>query len=287
MSIFSFPIFMRHYGLFFVWAGILCLSFSQGLSDSSEVLTGSIRQTAYMSSDQANQTFQGVVYDQTTGQPIAQARVQIPALGLTVFTQGDGSFSFSPNATSAQPSSRRFILNVEKPGFLPGNAILDWERPALSPLQITLQKTRPVVIIDPDLHHLGDNSYSHYSSGAGQFQQHAEGVLLVRHFSLAGALPSPQTQLLIGAVLGLDTLRAHEAGQSTIPYASSPVVVRLNGKTIAHITLNGLRQHIPVPQGLLSPMGYNTLEIQTGYHRPDGVRIDYDDLELMNVILML
>ncbi len=242
------------------------------------VLSGGVQQDVYLAPGSSS----GFVVADDSGQPVGGATVSVPDLGIRTQTGPDGSFSFH-----GLPVGRRLILNVSKPGYRPENAILETDPSLNRPLRVAIEKSGGVLIIDDGLHHLGDNNYSPYSAAAGQFRKQAVGPVLVRRFRLNGMQPGPRPVLQVGVVMGLDTLQAHMAGQSNANAASSPVIVRLNGHDIAYITVNGLRQQIPVPPGLLRPHGDNLLEVKTGYHLPDGVRIDYDDMELMNLILIL
>ncbi|MBY0405933.1 MAG: carboxypeptidase-like regulatory domain-containing protein [Cyanobacteria bacterium] len=231
---------------------------------------------------QGRASAQGVVLDEATGKPMAGATVSLPDLGIQSQTDQTGFFNL-PHVP-ASPA----ILNIEKPGFAPKSKVLTGFVSQETPLRFTLKgSTQQTLILDRLLHHLGDNRYSYYSAGAAQFQQDAEGALLEIPFSLKGRPMSQNPTLELGSVIGLDTVEAHQLKQSSVPYYSSPVVVRLNGVEIALIKINGDHQHIALSPRLLKPTGENILEIEAGYHTPGGTRIDYDDMELMNLQLNL
>jgi hypothetical protein len=145
-----------------------------------------------------------------------------------------------------------------------------------------------MLLLDGELHHLGDNQYSPISAAAGQFKKDAEGAVFTCTFSLKGlSLDSDTLTLDIGSIIGLDTTMAHALHQSLAPHESSPIVIKVNGQKLAYISKNGEHQRIPIPKQNLNANGLNLLEIEAGYHVPNGTRVDYDDLELMNLILQL
>lgn len=242
------------------------------------VLNGGVTQEIYLAPGSSN----GYVVAGSDHQPVHGATVSVPDLGIQTTTGVDGSFSFR-----GLPQGKRLIMNVSKVGFLPENAVLETDPSLNRPLEITLREVGATLIIDPNLHHLGDNSYSPYSAAAGQFRKQASGATLARRFRLSEIPQGSRPLLQIGVIMGLDTLQAHRAGQSSANAFSSPVKVRMNGYDIGYLTVNGLKQQVPIPPALLRPNGDNLLEVEAGHHRPDGVRIDYDDMELMNLILIL
>lgn len=246
-------------------------------SGSRTALTGSVQENIYMQDD----LYHGVVSEAANGLPIDGARILVPDAGIQTVSARDGSFVLPPLPSDPM------IVNVLKPGFAPESLTLSAHASQNAPLHVRLREEHRVIVIDDRLRHLGDNSFSPNSAGAGKFRHASEGVVLAFQFHLNGLQPSSQPVLQIGSIIGLDTRQAHLLNQNNIPYTSSPMVVRLNGTEIAYLQINGDHQRIEIPPGKLATNGLNTLEIEAGYHTPGGVRIDYDDFELMNLQLEL
>ena len=223
----------------------------------------------------------GMITDAESGQPLSGVTVWVPDWQYSTQTRPDGSFTLP-----ARPVSKPLIVSVGKTGYAPASATLDGDRLSGSgPFQLSLQREAGhVVVLDNQIHHLGDGSYAPDSAGAARFEAASEGPVLTRQFRLHnGATPR---DLCIGSISGLDTMAAHTAGQSNFHRASSPMTVYLNGQPIGQIALNGDGERIPLPPNLLIGNGVNTIEIRTGYQTPNG-RIDYDDMELMMLTLEL
>lgn len=257
------------------------------------IYTGGVSQTAVLTPpapsrpELAPDALSGVVLEAATGQPLAGAVVQVPALGRWVQSGPDGRF-----ALNGMPAGQRLIINIAKPGYRPQSLAL--EMPVLrgsvqqqAPLRARLQSAAGVLILDNTLRHLGDNQYSTRSAGAGQFQAEAGGTALRLNFSTQGLAVSRPPVVRIGAVLGLDTAAAQAVGQSRLPVVSSPARILLNGRLIGQLALNGSDQAFVAPLHALVPQGQNTLEIRTGVQLPASDPPDYDDMELMTITVSL
>lgn len=276
------PVFLKG-GLAF---GLLCLClFPQEslIAVSAEgqarpMLTGGIQKDAILPAPT------GTVTSSRTGLPISGAMVSIPDSGLYAQTGQDGTFDFPEGGLGDKP----VIINVTKPGYAPESRMLVAQAQHQGPLQIQIREQYQVLVIDDKLRHLGDNSYSPYSSGAGNFQKGSEGAVMTYSFVLKGRQPSSNKSILqIGTIIGMDTSEAHALKQSAVPFASTPVIIRLNGTEIGHLNVNGDHQRIQVATSQLNLNGINVLEIEAGYQIRKDTRIDYDDLEIMNVQLEL
>ena len=207
--------------------------------------------------------------------PLADVTVAAPDVGLVTRTGDDGRFCL-PGGLPAP-----LILSFRKPGHAPATFGWDGTRSG-GMLSVRLQKAAAAVVLDDELRHLGDGSFSPYSAAAGQFRRRADGVRLQRRFQLpAGAKTAT---LHIGAIIGLDTQIAHQRGESAARRVGSPLEVWLNGRPVAQIASNGDNHRISLPTEVLAP-GSNNLEIRAGYQMPDGRYVDYDDMELMLLML--
>lgn len=244
-------------------------------------LTGTIREERVvtpqaMVREQVTGGLYGMVLD-VQGKPLPGVTVGVPDRGLYTKTGAEGRFSLP--AVTAGP----YIISFTKPGYAPRS--MGWDDGMAAPLTAYLKKTGKTVVLDDQLRHLGDGSYSPWSANAGQFQKPSEGAAFVRKFRLDGDVSGKTVHLKIGSVIGLDTQQAHLTGQSGFHRVSSPLEVRLNGQMVGRIGLNGDGQQLTLPTRHLSIHGINVLEIRTGFQVPDGQYVDYDDIELMFLTL--
>jgi Dockerin type I domain/CarboxypepD_reg-like domain len=248
----------------------------------------------------------GRVLDQKTGEPIPNAEVQIPEEGITVRTDSYGRFTLPREL----PSDR--ILTTRASEYAPFS--LTTRKVQKGSYDLRLEKLGPrLVVLDDQLHHLGDNNFSPQSANAGSFRLRAEGVELTRSFDLS-KLPRSGVTLRIGSLTGLDTQASIQAGQSRLRKGTQePLQVLLNGQGVQDITLNGDRIQILLPRERLR-VGNNTLTLRTGqatYQEVGnrngtffpllgsllGIRVgdnqvqnvqnatDYDDIELAHVTI--
>ncbi len=96
-----------------------------------------------------------------------------------------------------------------------------------------------------------------------------------------------QPMLVIGSIRGINTRKAHIAGQSHSTYISSPVVIKLNGIRISYVYMNGENIAVNVPSGVLNPGGVNVLQIESGYYFPEENQIAYDNVQFKDINLNL
>jgi hypothetical protein len=246
----------------------------------------------------------GRVLDRKTGEPIPNAEVQIPEEGITVRTDNYGRFTLPREL----PSDR--ILTTRASEYAPFS--LTTRKDQKGSYDLRLEKLGPqLVVVDDQLHHLGDNNFSPQSANAGSFRLRAEGVELTRSFNLS-KLPRSGVTLRIGSLIGLDTPASIQAGQSGLRNAAQePLQVLLNGQRVKELTLNGDRIQILLPRAGLR-VGNNTLTLRTGQATNDqmvenrdgdlfpllgsllGLRVgdnnvqkitDYDDIELAHITI--
>jgi hypothetical protein len=223
----------------------------------------------------------GFIKDSLTGNPVAGAQVSIPDRGVSTFTKADGSFKLD---TSMQKGN--FILSVKKDGYLPF-ALNASTNDFSQPFTLHVEKAQGQLIIDNNIHHLGDNNFSELSANAGNFRLPAEGAYYTKEFYIE-SLPQKGMTLRIGSLMGLDTIAALQAGQSNLGSTySSPLLVYVNSVKVAEIAMNGNNKVIPIPKTVLKPHTKNLLVLQTGVNQTLSPvdPIDYDDMEFMNIIL--
>ena len=99
----------------------------------------------------------------------------------------------------------------------------------------------------------------------------------------AGAI-SKKYYLVIGSIIGIDTLMAKSMRQNAVTNSySSPPEIYFNGAKIAEIQLNGDGQRILIPMNLIRLGQMNEVTIKTGRNLKQTAYIDYDDIEFMNL----
>lgn len=261
------------YALFLVVV-IFCLLLTEPAAIAQETLKGHIERAADVVSDQ----LRGKVVDARTGQPIAGAHVSLPDQGFSMRTGAGGEYAV-PRVMGKQP----VIMSVEKPGYVPFS--LSISENALPVFTIQLQKQLQTLILDNTLRHLGDGSYSPVSANALNFRKLSDGPAIRIPFALDPVTLSEKPYLQIGSVVGLDTAMGHFFTGNPIGVSASPLIIKLNGAVIAQLQVNGDNQKIQLPKNLMRATGLNTLEIESGYHYPEPGRLDYDDMELMHLVI--
>lgn len=250
--------------------------------------------------------YSGQVVDQQTGQPLSNVEVAVPGAGVSVQTDSQGRFQLPDNIPANQ------ILVARLQDYVPFSQTTTGG-PQTFQVELERLDQSTTLLLESDVVRLGDNAYSAQSAAAGQFQLQAQGAELNRTFSLA-RIPTQPPRLRIGSLIGLDTVEAYRAGQTRIPGADmSPMKVILNGSTITTIGLAGDNLIIPLPLQHLRT-GQNTLTLQTGQTvhsaanlqvpvniplfggnlrlgvpvgRSGATRLDYDDVQLANVVVEL
>ena len=220
----------------------------------------------------------GQVRSMTSGMGLGEVQVSIPQIAFEETSNAKGDFRLP------KLPDKPTIVRFAKPGFVPKTLTLDadWQADGRK-LLVSLREIHNTIVLDQEIRHLGDNSFSPVSAGAQKFQRQAGSPKLVRQFITPEG--NGPVYLEIGSVIGLDTQAAHTLGQSAFHRTSSPMTVKVNGQLLSNIGANGDAQRIVVPRQLLLAGNLNVLEIQTGYQVPDGTYIDYDDMELMLLTL--
>lgn len=217
------------------------------------------------------------VVDAKTNSPVEGAIITIPQLGYRTKTDENGAFAL--NATINDET----IMSVQKNGYRPFSITIDKDV-ASKPFVIGIQKSELTdLVIDDEMLHLGDDTFSKGSANSEEFRLKAIGPTYLKRFEMSANTLNYNNYLIIGSIIGVDTQMAHQMKQNSIDSYSSPPEVFFNGKKIAEIKLNGDNQKIKLPKSLIRPDDINEIAIQTGVNLFNKARLDYDDIELMNL----
>lgn len=218
------------------------------------------------------------VVDSATNLPVAGAQIKVPQKNYNTYTDSDGVFMLDASINGDT------ILSVEKEGYKPFSLTIN-EQMASKPLVLGIEKAGAKdIVIDSNMFHLGDNSFSDLSANAGEFRVKAIGPYFSKKFSMANFIPGASAYLVIGSIIGIDTALARSMGQNKITNAfASPPEVFFNGSKIAEIQLNGDGQRIKIPSNLIMQNVANEVTVKTGRNLMQRAYVDYDDIEFMNL----
>ena len=219
------------------------------------------------------------VIDKTSKNPIKDAAVTVPTEGKVEFTDENGYFKIAPS------SGKPVILSIQKDGYRPFSLTVR-EGSLKGDITFELKKLSPYeLVISDNLLHLGDNSYSPNSAGACLINSPCVGPKFTKDFFVGNLTNKSKAFIEIGSVIGIDTIQAMKLGQNKLTNAySTPMEFFINNSKIGELKINGDNQKIPIPVKLLKPNTNNTLTVKTGYNK-DAILTDYDDIELMNLII--
>jgi hypothetical protein len=261
--------------IFLISGLILNLIFPTAAFCQDAPLTGKVEEENHIQFDKTNK-----VVDNKTGQAIPGASVSIPAKGIFTKTDGEGNFNLHANLSAPA------IMAVTADGYKPFSLTITEEK-TRAPLVISITKeTGNEIIIDSALHHLGDGVYSAQSANADDFKTKYSGPYFSKKFYVDNIDKNSSAVLKIGSIIGLDTLMARKLGQGSIQDTfSSPTTIYLNSQKIGELKINGDGQKIIIPVQLLIPRAFNQIIIKTGQNMFVSSKIDYDDMEFMNLIL--
>ena len=218
------------------------------------------------------------IIDKSTGQGIGGAKITLPKENYTTKTNKDGYFELDTTINGTG------ILSVQKDKYKPFSMTVT-NKTFEKPIEVSIEKSDTHDIsIDTNMYHLGDGSFSENSANAGEFLAGAIGPFYTKKFNLHGINLSSPVYLVIGSIIGIDTLTARSMGQNFRPNAyASPPEVYFNGNKVAEIQINGDGQKIKLPKNLIRRNGANEVTIKTGRNLVQTSYIDYDDIEFMNL----
>lgn len=218
------------------------------------------------------------VVDSSTNAPIGGARISLPQDNYQTYTDSNGNFALDPDIDG------QTVMSVEKQGYKPYSMTID-KNTASHPIIMGIEKaTTKDITIDTNMFHLGDNSYSDLSANAKEFQVQSIGPYYSKQIRIPTIAPGTKVTLIIGSIIGVDTLIAKTMGQNKVNNAyASPPEVYFNGHKIADIQVNGDGQKIKVPYGLIRQNQLNEVTIKTGRNLMQTAYVDYDDIEFMNL----
>lgn len=219
------------------------------------------------------------VIDSQTNAPVAGAKVTLPKQNFSTYTDNNGAFELK-NIFIKDSS----VLAVEKDGYRPFSLTIN-EKLAAQPLVLGIEKSNVHdIVISSEMFHLGDDNFSESSANSGEFKGKSIGPFYSKTFMMAANTISKKNYLVIGSIIGVDTLLARSLKQNAIVNSfSSPPEVYFNGTKIAEIQLNGDGQRIKLPNNLVKAGQANEITIKTGRNMKQTAYIDYDDIELMNL----
>jgi len=239
------------------------LNFSYG-----EVISGKINH------DDIN--YKNKIVDFKTGEALENAKITIPDLGYTTYSDSNGVFKLNADIEG------KTVLFVEKDGYKPFSLTID-NTVLNSPLKIGIEETSPFDLqISQGLVRLGDNMFSRNSANSYDFHQSAYNHIYTHTFIKPKYSSNQDVVIIIGSLIGIDTKKAKERGQNKIARVyASPAEVFVNGKKIGTLELNGDNIQIPIPKHLLQAT--NELKIQAGINLFQKEYTDYDDIELANI----
>ena len=220
--------------------------------------------------------FANTLYDSSTNTPIGNAKVTLPKYNYSTYTDANGNFDLGNIKDTT-------IMSVQKDGYRPFSLTVNNDTIASKPLVVGIEKSDlSDIVLESGMIHLGDDNYSNASANAGYFRLPSAGPTFTKNFVLKSA--SGNNYLVIGSIVGIDTLMARTMGQNSIvnSYASAPEVY-FNGQKISEIQLNGDNQKIKLPNNLIRPNNQNQVTIRTGRNLMQTAYVDYDDIEIANV----
>lgn len=241
-------------------------------SVSAAVMEGGVSKTGMGNSSR--------IVDSATNLPVSGAKVSLPKNNYTTYSDTSGAFNL--NTDIKNPT----IMSVEKDGYRPFSLTID-DKIAAKPIVVGIEKSNiQDVIISSEMFHLGDDNFSETSANSSEFKGKSIGPFYSKTFKIAANALSKRNYLVIGSIIGIDTLMAKSMKQNSIVNSySSPPEVFFNGAKIADIQLNGDGQRIKIPNNLLRPGQLNEITIKTGHNMKQTAYIDYDDIELMNLTI--
>lgn len=224
------------------------------------------------------------IIDAQTKKGVEFAKISIPQKKFWAYTDANGNFKL-PEIKITEPT----ILKVEKEGYRPFSLTINNAQSLNTPLQIEIAQSEAFdIVLDSEILHLGDNNFSKNSANASDFKIKSIGPYYTKDFIITQNAKNSTNYIVIGSIVGLDTQMAHKLGQNKIRSGaySSPALVYFNGAKIGEIKINGDGQRIKIPSSLIKADIKNQLTIKTGQNIMAMDKIDYDDIEMMNISIL-
>ena len=240
---------------------------------------------------QATSTFEGGIsaegynnssriIDKHTGVGVSGAKISLPKQRYTTQTDSQGFFELNTQIDGTT------ILSVQKENYKPYSVTIS-EQTLSAPLIVGIEKSNAhEMVLDSNMYHLGDNSYSDLSANAGEFRMTSIGPFYTKRFILKNVKFNKPLFLVIGSIIGIDSELARSIGQNKITTAfSSPPEIYFNGNKISEIQINGDGQKIKIPPVLVRKNQVNEITIKTGRNLMQTSQVDFDDIEFMNLFV--
>lgn len=220
------------------------------------------------------------IIDKNTGVGVDGARVTLPKQRYSTYTDSNGYFELNTQIDGTS------ILSVEKKDYKPFSVTIT-DQTLSKPIVVGIEKTNANdLVVDSNMYHLGDNSYSDLSANAGEFRTASIGPFYTKRFILKNVKFDKPIFLVIGSIIGIDSAMARSIGQNRILTAySSPPEVYFNGNLISEIQINGDGQKIKIPPALIRKNQVNEVTIKTGQNLMQTSHVDFDDIEFMNLFV--
>ena len=220
--------------------------------------------------------YKNKIIDSKTQQPLSGAKISVPEIHYTTYTDKNGTFQLNADITN------KTVLFVEKEGYKVFSLTID-NNIIRNPLKLGIEQSSPFDLqITDGIIHLGDDMFSDNSANSKDFRQGANGHYYSYLFSKPKYCSKQDVVIKFGTIIGLDTKKAKMIGQNKIAKVySSPTEVFVNGNRIGILEINGDNQEIIIPKSLLKEK--NELVIKTGRNLFQTEYIDYDDIELANI----
>ena len=234
----------------------------------AEVISGQINH------DDIN--YQNKIVDFSTGLGLENAKITIPQMNYTTYSNSDGVFKLNIDIQD------KTVLFVEKEGYKTFSLTID-NTVLNSPLKIGIEQSSPFDLqISQGIVRLGDNMFSSNSANSYEFHQSAYGHIYTHTFERPKSTLTQEVVLIIGSAIGIDTKKAKEKGQNRIAKVyASPAEIFVNSHRIGALELNGDNIEIKIPKHILKTQ--NELKIVTGKNLFQKEYTDYDDIELANI----
>ena len=226
--------------------------------------------------DHNDLNYKNKIIDTRTQEAIGEAKITIPDLDFTTYTDKNGLFQLNIDI------NEKTVLFVEKDGYKIFSLAID-NTILKNPLKLGIEKSSPFDMqLNKGLVHLGDNMFSDNSANSKDFKLGANGSFYEHTFEKPSFSQKQDVVVKIGTIIGLDTKKAKQTGQNNIVKVySSPTEIFVNGHKIGQLELNGNNYEINIPKNILKTT--NELVIKTGKNIFQKSYIDYDDIELANI----